>query len=137
MDKTQKSVQDFHEKYGCLTEHKPTMPDFKTLLLRSSLIIEEAAEFMKAARNEDMIEMADALADLLYVTYGTAVVMGLDMEPIFAEVQRSNMTKDGGGKDFGGKIMKGPNFTPPDIAGELRKQNGTKCRCGHGGCCNG
>ena len=121
MDKVQKGVQLFHEKYGCLTRYKPTMPDPQTCLLRASLIIEEAAEFMSAARNRNMEGMCDALADLLYVTYGAAVVMGVDMEPISDEVQRSNMTKDGGGKDSGGKIMKGPNFKKPDIAGILEK----------------
>jgi len=122
MDKVQKGVQEFHEKYGCLTKYKPTMPDAQTRLLRARLIVEEAAEFMAAASNEDMVGMCDALADLLYVTYGTAVVMGVDMEPISDEVQRSNMTKDGGGQDSGGKIMKGPDFEDPDIVGVLRMQ---------------
>lgn len=122
MDKVQKGVQEFHEKYGCLTKYKPTMPDAEVLLLRARLIVEEAAEFMSAASNENMVEMCDALADLLYVTYGTAVVMGVDMEPISAEVQRSNMTKDGGGQDSGGKIMKGPDFEEPDVAGKLMEQ---------------
>lgn len=123
MDKVQKGVQKFHEKYGCLTRYHPKMPDAKVLLLRARLIVEEAAEFMSAASNEDMVGMCDALADLLYVTYGTAVVMGVDMEPISAEVQRSNMTKDGGGQDSGGKIMKGPDFEEPDIAGKLTEQD--------------
>lgn len=122
MNKVQKGVQEFHEKYGCLAKYEPTVPDAKILLLRARLIVEEAAEFMSAASNENMIEMCDALADLLYVTYGTAVVLGVDMEPISAEVQRSNMTKDGGGQDSGGKIMKGPNFEEPDIAGTIAKQ---------------
>ncbi len=122
MDKTQKGVEEFHEKYGCLINYLPTMPDAKTLLLRAGLIVEEAAEFMTAARNEDMEGMCDALADLLYVTYGTAVVMGVDMEPVSDEVQRSNMTKDGGGKDPGGKIMKGPDFEEPNIVGVIAQQ---------------
>ena len=122
MDKVQKGVQDFHEKYGCLTKYEPTMPDPQVRLLRASLIVEEAAEFMSAARNADMEGMCDALADLLYVTYGTAVVMGVDMEPISDEVQASNMTKDGGGSDAGGKIMKGPDFRPPDIKARLLRQ---------------
>ena len=117
MDKVQKGVQEFHKKYGCVVNHKPTMIDAKTALLRARLIVEEAAEFMAAVSNEDMIGMCDAIADLLYVTYGTAVVMGVDMEPISDEVQRSNMTKDGGGQDSGGKVMKGPDFEEPDIEG--------------------
>jgi len=122
MDRTQRGVQDFHEKYGCLTQYTPTMPTPQTRLLRASLIVEEAAEFMAAARNSDMEGMCDALADLLYVTYGTAVVMGVDMGPISDEVQRSNMTKDGGGQDSGGKIMKGPDFQPPQIQRKLKDQ---------------
>lgn len=122
MDKVQKGVQDFHEKYGCLTKYKPTMPDADVLLLRASLIVEEAAEFMAAARNRDMVAMCDALADLRYVTDGTGVVLGVDLEPISDEVQASNMTKDGGGSDSGGKIMKGPDFRPPDIRKILEEQ---------------
>ena len=115
MDKVQNGVLEFHKKYGCLVQNRPTIPDPQTLLLRAGLIVEEAAEFMSAARNRDIEKMVDALADLLYVVYGAAVVMGVDMEPISNEVQRSNMTKDGGGKDSGGKIMKGSNFSPPNI----------------------
>lgn len=122
MDKTQKGVQEFHKKYGCMVNYKPTVPDAEVLLLRARLIVEEAGEFMAAANNEDMVGMCDALADLLYVTYGTAVVMGVDMEPISDEVQRSNMTKDGGGQDSGGKIMKGPDFEEPDIVKILADQ---------------
>lgn len=122
MDKVQDGVQHFHEKYGCLTKYRPTMPNAKVLLLRARLIIEEAAEFMAAASNKDMVGMCDALADLLYVTYGTAVVMGVDMEAISEEVQSSNMTKDGGGEDSGGKIMKGPKFKPPNIEQILEEQ---------------
>lgn len=135
MDKTQKGVQEFHKKYGCVTNHKPVMPDAETRLLRARLIVEEAAEFMAAASNGNMIEMCDALADLLYVTYGTAVVMGVDMEPISAEVQSSNMTKDGGGQDSGGKIMKGPDFKKPDVSRRLSEQGWIEFTTG--GCCSG
>lgn len=122
MDKVQKGVLDFHQKYGCVVNEKPTIPDAETLLLRARLIVEEASEFMKAASTNDLDGMADAIADILYVTYGTAVVLGIDMEPISDEVQRSNMTKDGGGKDSGGKIMKGPDFSKPRIDKCLRDQ---------------
>lgn len=123
MNQHQKWVQEFHEKYNGETAYKPTILSDKAKFRRIRLIISEAAEFADAAAGGgDMVEMCDALADLLYVTYGTAVEMGVDIEPIFAEVQRSNMTKDGGGQDSGGKILKGPDFSPPDIEGELRKQ---------------
>lgn len=126
MDIVQKNVYDFHKKYNCVALDKPTMPDAKTLLLRARLIEEEAAEFLKAASTEDMIGMVDALGDLLYVTYGTAVVMGVDLGPVSAEIQRSNMTKDGGGHDSGGKVMKGPDYSPPDIEKCLKDQNWDK-----------
>ena len=122
MDKVQKGVYDFHKKYNCPAPDKPHLPDTSLLLLRGRLIVEEASEFLKAASNRDMPEIVDSLADLLYVVYGTAVVMGVDMEPISEEVQRSNMTKDGGGHDFGGKVMKGPDFEPPDIKRCLAEQ---------------
>lgn len=137
MDIVQKGVQEFHEKYGRLVSHKPTVPNADELLLRSRLIVEEAAEFVAAASQGNMVEMCDALADLLYVTYGAAVILGVNMKPISDEVQRSNMTKDGGGVDSGGKIMKGPKFSPPDILGELKKQGWSQCGCGKGGCGNG
>jgi len=121
MSPEQAMVQEFHQKYGAPIAAKPTMITPKDRLRRARLIFTEAAEFIEAADKDDFIEMVDALADILVVTYGTAVEMGVDLEPVFKEVQRSNMSKDGG-KDVGGKILKGPNFSPPDIAGELRKQ---------------
>jgi len=122
MDKVQQGVHDFHSKYGCMVQDTPTMPSEKLRLLRARLIVEEAGEFLKEASLGNMVGMCDALADLLYVTYGTAVVMGVDLEPISAEVQRSNMTKDGGGKDSGGKILKGPDFEEPDLEKCLMEQ---------------
>ena len=122
MTNQQQMVEDFHNKYHCDHTSHPTMPTEKLLLLRSRLIADEAAEFLSAASKGDFVEMVDALCDILYVTYGAAVVMGEDLDPIFAEVQASNMTKDGGGKDSAGKVEKGPNFREPDIKGKLREQ---------------
>ncbi len=122
MNQHQKWVREFHLKYGGEVACQPTMISHEARLRRARLIIAEASEFMEAAGKEDMVEMVDALADLLYVTYGTAVELGIDIEPVFAEVQRSNMTKDGGGQDAGGKILKGPDFSPPDIPKILKEQ---------------
>jgi predicted HAD superfamily Cof-like phosphohydrolase len=121
MGPEQAMVREFHRKYGAPVGEKPQQITPKDRLRRARLIFSEAAEFIEAADKDDFVEMVDALADLLVVTHGAAVEMGVDLEPIFAEVQRSNMSKDGG-KDAGGKILKGPNFSPPDILGELRKQ---------------
>jgi len=122
MNVEQQGVFDFHERYGCELRETPGLPDAQGLLLRMSLIVEEAAEAMTACRNRDMVNICDALCDILYVTYGTAVAIGVDLEPLYAEVQRSNMTKDGGGADSGGKIIKGPNFSPPDLVSKLKEQ---------------
>ena len=114
-------VKEFHRKYDAPIQETPAQIGVKDRLRRARLIISEAAEFMEAADQDDFVEMVDALADILVVTYGAAIEMGVDLEPVFSEVQRSNMSKNGG-KDAGGKILKGPCFSPPDILGELIKQ---------------
>ncbi len=123
MNEEQQMVKDFHKKYGCEVGGHPSMPSMfgNTLMLRMRLIMEEAAECLKACSNNDIEELVDGLCDLLYVTYGTAVTIGVDLEPIFAEVHRANMDKVGG-TDAGGKIKKGEDFVPPKIADELEKQ---------------
>lgn len=121
MSPEQQMVLDFHRKYDAPVRTTPTLISVKDRLRRARLIVSEAAEFVEAADRDDMVEMVDALADLLVVVYGAAVELGVDMEPVFAEVQRSNMSKNGG-KDAGGKILKGPGFSPPDIIRKLREQ---------------
>ncbi len=121
MSPEQAMVKAFHEKYDVPAAERPTMISHKDRLRRARLICSEAAEFVEAADKDDFVEMIDALADILVVTYGTAVELGVDLEPVFAEVHRSNMSKNGG-IDPGGKVLKGPGFSPPDIRGELRKQ---------------
>ena len=194
MDKTQMAVLDFHTKYGSLVNTEPTCLDEKTNLLRYSLILEEISELCAAIRKKNLIEIADALADIRYVVDGTGVAMGVNVisecEPlqtydinkcwqessikelhnfvnlmlealsayyeaikdvrmkgvatslsqlktltdnlanylslnlgfIFDEVHASNMTKDGGGADAGGKILKGADYKPPNIGKILREQ---------------
>ena len=121
MSPEQKMVEAFHEKYDLPARPTPAQIGVKDRLRRARLILSEAAEFLEAADRDDFVEMVDALADILVVTYGAAVEMGVDLEPVFVEVHRSNMSKDGG-RDAGGKILKGPSFTPPNIRGELVKQ---------------
>jgi predicted HAD superfamily Cof-like phosphohydrolase len=121
MGPEQCAVTEFHQKYGAPIRSMPAQISVKDRLRRARLICSEAAEFLEAADKGDFVEMVDALADILVVTYGAAIEMGVDLEPVFAEVHRSNMSKDGG-MDAGGKILKGPGFTPPDILGELVKQ---------------
>lgn len=121
MSPEQRMVREFHEKYDAPVRAIPAQIGVKDRLRRARLIVSEASEFLEAADKGDFVEMVDALADLLVVVYGAAVEMGVDLEPVFAEVHRSNMSKDGG-QDSGGKILKGPNWTPPRILAELCKQ---------------
>lgn len=121
MSPEQRMVREFHDKYGAPIRTAPGQIGVKDRLRRARLICSEAAEFLEAADKNDFVEMVNALADILVVTYGAAVEMGVDLEPVFVEVHRSNMSKDGG-MDPGGKILKGPGFSPPDIPTELAKQ---------------
>lgn len=92
--------------------------------LRCALIEEEAAELREALDNDDIVEVADAIADLLYVVYGAALTFGIPVMEVFAEVHRSNLTKldDDGLPVYraDGKVMKGKNFSPPDLLPILR-----------------
>lgn len=112
-------VRDFHKKFNRVYNELPTIPDDDYLKLRVDLIQEEADEFQEAASVKDMVGMADALADLLYVTFGAAGALGIPIEKIFNEVHRSNMTKlfpDGTAHYYpSGKVMKPDTFSPPNI----------------------
>jgi len=117
-----KAVQEFHEAFGLGFEQNPTaiLPDAK-LKLRFDLMAEENEEYLEAAKNNDIIEVADALGDMLYILCGTILEHGLQhkIEAVFNEIQRSNMSKLGAnGKPIyreDGKVMKGPNYFKPNI----------------------
>ena len=116
MDKSQKQVKSFHEKYGLTTKGTPDLgTDVGVRILRSNLIHEELAELNAALMSNDLVEVADALGDLLYVVYGAAVSFGIDMEPVFDEIHRTNMLKDGGGNRADGKVSKPADWQPPRI----------------------
>lgn len=121
MDHFQQCVLEFHRSKKCISNDSPTLIDGQSMVRRASLISEEFAEFLKAARTSDMLGMCDALADLLYVTYGTCVELGIDIQPFFEEVHRSNMTKVAA-HDVGGKVMKGAGYIPPDLGAILKLQ---------------
>ncbi len=111
-------VREFHVKYGHFTSDEPqrhdTLPE-GIVNLRMRLIEEEVEEFDRA---ESRVDIADALADLLYVTFGAALAYGIPIEEVFREVHRSNMTKSVD-KDNYGKTIKGPDYDPPHIVGIL------------------
>lgn len=111
-------VREFHAKFGVPDSASPDISQHREL--RIKLIAEEFRELRLALDANDVVEVADALADLLYVTIGAALQWGIPLDRVFAEVHRSNMTKDGGGKRADGKILKGPGYAPPDVAAVLR-----------------
>ena len=116
-------VGDFMEAFGQKVEVDPTWPDFNTRELRLELIQEELDELAQAVDDRDMIQIADALTDLLYVVYGAGHAFGIDLDECFQEVHSSNMSKLGpNGKPIhreDGKVMKGPGYFEPDLEGIL------------------
>jgi predicted HAD superfamily Cof-like phosphohydrolase len=117
-------VQDFHEMVGSYTGEWPHVPPEPVQQLRINLLSEELAEYVRAARRGNVVQVADALADLLYVVYGTALAWGIGMAPIFTEVQRSNMSKLGSKMRSDGKVLKPTNgqFSPPELEPLLMAQ---------------
>ena len=112
-------VKTFMETFGQIVRTKPQFPDGKTMQLRYDLIKEELNELEHAMKTKNLKEVADALADILYVTYGAGYAYGIDLDKCFKEVQRANMSKLGtDGKPIyndKGKVMKGPNYSEPNL----------------------
>ena len=113
-------VGDFMEAFGQEVLYIPTMPDFNLAALRLDLIEEEVQELRDGLGRSSLLEVADALTDILYVVYGAGHAFGIDLDDCFHEVHRSNMTKLGeDGRPLyreDGKVMKGPNYEEPDLA---------------------
>ena len=107
------------ETFGQEVKNKAEFPSEKIQDLRISLIEEELSELKEAIKNKDIKEVADALTDILYVTYGAGHAFGIDLDKCFDEVQRSNMSKlDENGKPIfneQGKVLKGPNYFKPNL----------------------
>ena len=113
-------VKKFMETFGQEIKEKASFPNDKITSLRYDLIKEELDEFKEAINKKDIKEVADALTDILYVTYGAGHAFGIDLDKCFEEVQNSNMSKlDENGKPIyneAGKVMKGPNYFKPDLS---------------------
>ena len=113
-------VKLFMQTYGQEVKAKANFSDEKTNKLRIDLIKEELEELTKAMDEKDLLEVADALTDILYVTYGAGHAFGINLDKCFDEVQGSNMSKLGeDGKPIyneAGKVMKGPNYFKPDLS---------------------
>ena len=123
MNKEQQMVAEFHQTFDILVCREPGAPDSKTVRLRERLIQEEFDELKEAFEKADEGAIAKELADLLYVVYGTAVSCGIDMEPVFREVHRSNMTKVGGHKRDDGKWIKPATYSPASLGPILEAQH--------------
>ncbi len=113
------SVKKFMKTFGQEVKEKAEFPNDKITSLRLDLIKEELAELEAAINKKDIKEVADALTDILYVTYGAGHAFGINLDKCFEEVQNSNMSKlgDDGKPIFNdkGKVMKGPNYFKPDL----------------------
>ena len=112
-------VKKFMKTFGQKVITKPQFPDEKTMQLRFELIQEELNELKQAMEEKNLKEVADALSDILYVTYGAGCAYGIDLDKCFKEVQRANMSKLGkDGKPIyneKGKVMKGPDYIAPNL----------------------
>ena len=115
-----RKVGIFMKTFGQEVKNKPSFSTDKINKLRLDLIKEELSELTDAMNNKDLLEVADALTDILYVTYGAGHAFGIDLDKCFDEVQNSNMSKlDENGKPIyneKGKVMKGPNYFKPDLS---------------------
>ena len=112
-------VKTFMKTFGLMVRTKPQFPDEETMQLRYDLIKEELNELEQAMKTKNLKEIADALTDILYVTYGAGYAYGINLDKCFKEVQRANMSKLGNdGKPIyneKGKVMKGPNYSEPNL----------------------
>ena len=117
-------VRDFMKTFGQEVKTEPELPTKETAKLRIELIVEELNELIDANEDKDLVGIADALTDILYVTYGAGHAFGIDLDACFREVQRSNMSKLGeDGKPIyreDGKVLKGPNYSEPDLKRTLQ-----------------
>ena len=122
MTDEQAMVEAFHRKFEILIQEAPADLNEETKKLRVRLIQEEFDELKEAMASGNLAAVAKEMADLLYVTYGTAVSYGIDMEPVFQEVHRSNLSKVGGYKRADGKWIKPPTYSPADIESIVEAQ---------------
>jgi len=122
MTDEQRMVEEFHRRFQILVGTTPAVPDESTQRLRVRLIQEEFDELKEALSKRDTAAVAKELADLLYVVYGTAVSCGIDMESVFREVHRSNLSKVGGHKREDGKWVKPSWYSPAHLGPILAAQ---------------
>ena len=126
MENAQAMVEAFHRMFEIVVQEAPALVDDRTRALRIRLIHEEFEELKEAMAKNDLVGIAKEMADLLYVVYGTAVSYGIDMDAVFREVHRSNMSKVGGYKREDGKWVKPATYSPAAIEPILAEQVGVQ-----------
>ena len=120
------NVKEFHIAFGQRVGEKPELPNEEERVLRQKLLKEEFYEYLDGEDKDNIVDIADALADIIYIACGTAVSYGIPLDKVFAEVHRSNMAKLVDGKPIyreDRKVMKPAGWTPPDIEGVLKKSH--------------
>ncbi|MFM9608544.1 hypothetical protein DF268_40070 [Streptomyces sp. V2] len=119
-------VREFHRAFGLDARSAPVEVSPALAAHRGELLAEEAAEVAEVSVGGPLDKLAHELADVVYVAYGTALVHGIDLDAVLAEIHRSNMTKVGPGGEIArradGKVLKGEHYEAPDVAGVLRRQ---------------
>ncbi|MEU3983165.1 MazG nucleotide pyrophosphohydrolase domain-containing protein [Streptomyces sp. NPDC026672] len=122
-------VRQFHQAFGLDTRTTPAEVSPELAAHRGELLAEEAAEVAEVAVSGPLDRLAHELADVVYVAYGTALVHGIDLDAVLAEIHRANMSKLGPdgqvARRADGKVLKGDHYTPPDVAAVLRGQGWT------------
>ena len=121
------AVAEFHAAFNLPRQGRPSIDVEKSLeMLRISLLEEEVSELVTATHARDLVGIADSLADITYVVYGTALTYGIDLDSVLSEVHRSNMSKlDRDGKPMvraDGKVLKSERYSPPNVAAVLQRQ---------------
>ncbi len=115
-------IIDFHKVMGHCLGERPSLPPLKVYKLRRRLIDEEVKETLDAMFQDDLVGIADGIADSIVVLLGTAVSYGIDIRPVWDEVHKTNMAKLGGGKDSQGKSLKPEGWVPPNVKSILTEQ---------------
>ena len=122
-------VKEFHKAFNLPIKSRPKLPSMPERELRGKLLTEEFREYIEAEHDNDIIEIADALADIIYIVCGTAISYGIPLNKVFKEVHRSNMAKLVDGKALyreDGKVIKPEGWTPPDIATVMKVKPNVK-----------
>ncbi len=128
MQRAYGQLKEFHDTYEVYVGKAPHLPEIKQRELRRRLLEEEYREYVAAEQDDDLVGIADALADIVYIAIGTALAYGIPFDKVWEEVHASNMSKlDADGRPVrreDGKVLKGQNYFPPDISRIIKEAKG-------------